>query len=190
MKKEEIDILLNRYYEGLSTDEEERTLKDFFSGNDLPEGYETEKALFKYFFHSANIPSPSADFEERIISSLDDTAPAIRKSYRKILITVSGIAAGMIILIGSWFIFSSQGSEDTFNDPEIAYAETLKILYGVSTKLNEGASALEPVSGLNPGEIKGLDVLSRSAETIEKNLGSLGYFDKVISITNLSDEKK
>lgn len=189
MKKEEIDILLKRYYDGSGTEEDEKTLKEFFNGDDIPEGYETERDIFRYFIHSSQIPAPADDFEERIISSLNKQ-PGKRHSINRFIIAVSGIAAGFLIIIGSWLLLSERGNKDTYSDPQIAYAETLKILYGVSEKLNQGTAALEPVSKMNLNEIKGLDILSESTETIEKNLIDLEYLDKIIEMTNISGQGK
>jgi hypothetical protein len=111
-------------------------------------------------------------------------------SIRKIVLAVSGIAAGIVIIIGSWLFLSRQATADTFRDPEIAYAETMKILYEVSSKMNRGAASLAPVSKMNISEIEGLKVLSKSKETVEKNLENLSYFQKVLGITHIEDEEK
>lgn len=46
---EEADRLIELYYEGLSTVEEEKILKNFLSNVKLPSKYEPEKAIFGYF---------------------------------------------------------------------------------------------------------------------------------------------
>ena len=56
MKTEELNRLLEKYYSGESTEEEERDLKVFFTGNDIPEGYEAERALFGYFMTVSEVP--------------------------------------------------------------------------------------------------------------------------------------
>lgn len=189
MKKEEIDILLYKFYEGLTTGEEERMLIDFFTGKNVPPGYETEQALFNYYLASQEVPEPATGFEERIISALGTVPEKTGSDARRLAITLSGIAAGIIILIGSWFLLTRQATHDTFRDPEIAYAETMKILYEVSAKMNSGAASLTPVSKMNITEVEGLKVLSRSKETLEKNLESLGYFREVIGITKIAEEE-
>ena len=179
MKKEDIDILLNKYYQGLSSDDEEKILHDFFSGADVPDGYAAESAMFGYM-DSSSIPGPSPGFEERIISSLDrlDHVPSKKRIIsRKLVLAFSGIAAGIIVIFGSW-IFSRSTGENTFSDPEIAYAETLKILYEVSEKLNMGTAHLEPVSKMNIKGLDGLQVLSESKKIVDKNLENLRNLHK------------
>jgi len=45
----EIDRLIDRYYEGLTSGEEEKLLRNLLSRKDLPERYKTERAIFGYF---------------------------------------------------------------------------------------------------------------------------------------------
>lgn len=45
------DRLIEKYYEGLTTVEEERKLREFLSQSNLPEHYKPEQAIFGYFDH-------------------------------------------------------------------------------------------------------------------------------------------
>ncbi|HEX2969277.1 MAG TPA: hypothetical protein VHO46_09235 [Bacteroidales bacterium] len=188
MKKEEIDRLLARYYDGTGTEEEERILKSFFTGNDVPEGYDAEKALFDYFRYTSEARVPSAGLDARILSSLDVYEQESPGKSRKLILLLSGVAASIVILVGSWFFFNNNTEKDTFDDPEIAYAETMKILYDVSARMNKETVRLEQVSKLNVKNIQGIEVLSRSRKTLEKNLTNLEYLDKVIEISNISEK--
>lgn len=171
MRKEEIDILLKRYYEGTSTDEEEKNLKAFFSGSGIPAGYDAEKAMFEYYYSSSL--APSEGFEERIIASLDTIAKKETLLWKTGVLRFAGIAASVLILTASWFFFNRDKQEDTFDDPEIAYAETMKILFDVSTRMNSGTAGLQPVSKINLKNIEGLEVLAKSKETLERNFMNL-----------------
>lgn len=188
MKKEELDILLSKYYDGLTTEEEERVLVELFSGSDIPEGYEAEKAIFGYFLSSKDVPEPSIDYESRIFSSLDSSSEVNSTRSRKLMFGIAGIAAGVAILLGTWFFMRSNEPVDTFSDPRVAYAETMKILMEVSEKMNAGADALNPVSKMNLPGAPGLEVLTTSRETLEKNLMNLEYVTKVIGLTEDIDE--
>lgn len=190
MRKEDLDILLKKYYDGLSTCDEEKLLRDFFSGNEIPAGYETEAELFRYYSDVSSVPPASDRFEDRIITSIEEISPERSGSLKRMVFVISGIAAGFLIFFGSWFFFDRNKTIDTFSDPEIAYAETMKILYEVSSRFNQGTAALEPVSKMNMTAVKGLDVLARSRETLEKNLNNLGYIEKAITNTELSENKK
>lgn len=183
MKREELDLLLSKYYDGLTTPEEEKTLKVFFSGQDVPEGYEPEKAIFGYYSGITDIPEPSVDFDARILTSLDNSPSARTITVRKITLFFSGIAASIIILMGTWFFLKSNEPVDTFSDPHMAYAETMKILMEVSLQMNKGAEALNPVSKMNLPDAPGIKVITNSRETLGKQLQNLEYVSKIISLT-------
>ncbi len=182
MKKEELNRLLEKYYSGGSTADEEEVLRSFFNGADIPEGFEAEKAIFGYYSALIDIPGPSDDFEVRILAGIDESEK--RRSWvstsnlnRFILST----AAGLLIITGLYFFFTDKSElEDTFTDPELAYAETIKILQDVSSQLNRGTRVLEPVGKIN--EVK--------TNNIGKNLKNLEYIRAAIDLTHVSDGKK
>jgi hypothetical protein len=96
---------------------------------------------------------------------------------------MSGMAAGLLILVGSYFFFIRKAElRDTYKDPQIAYAETMKVLLEVSTQLNHGTQALEPVGKINEMTIKSLEPINRSAKIIGKSLKNLDYIQKGIEI--------
>jgi hypothetical protein len=179
MKKEELNRLLEKYYNGDSTDGEERSLKRFFSENTNVEGYEYEKEIFGYFTTAGEVPEPSADFEARIIAGVGASDSRVTtRTNMKFILPVLSAAAGILILTGSYFFFiNSKMPEDTFSDPELAYAETMKILMEVSTKLNNGTRALVPIDKINEHTNESFKAFSRSTKIIEKNLRSLDYLN-------------
>jgi hypothetical protein len=177
MKGERLNTLLERYYNGESSEEEEFELKAYFSGDEIPEGYETEKEIFGYYKIHNYVPEPSNGFEERIIASLDSVVMEKNNmNFRKLMIPFLSAAAGLIMLLGSYFFLTHRNEPvDTFSDPRIAYAETMKILINVSSKMNYGRGALEPVSKLNTLTVNSFNTINKSESLIKKNLKSLGY---------------
>lgn len=175
MNSEEIKQLLKRYYEGASTSEEEDLLKKFFSGEDIPDDLLDEREIFRYYIKSAVIQEPSSDFEERIISAIDNKytyTEGIRR--RKLYGILAGIAAVLLIVAGSYFFFTSRSEPlDTYTDPEIAYAETMKILLEVSASLNQGTKALVHLSALQDETQKTMVTVSKSVSVIKENMKPL-----------------
>lgn len=182
MKKEELNRLLEKYYNGQSTVEEEEVLRSFFNGTDIPEGYEAEKAIFVYYSASMDIPEPSDDFEGRILTGIDEFGNRSNLSgNRNIIRVILSTAAGLLILAGSYFFFTDKNElQDTFTDPELAYAETIKILMDVSSQLNKGTRVLEPMGKINEMKTKNVGI----------NLKNLEYIRAAIDLTNVSDGKK
>jgi hypothetical protein len=172
MNSEEIKRLLEKYYAGDSTSEEELLLKKFFSEEDAPGDLNDEKEIFMYYSQSSHVPEPSADFEDRILSAINtEDKDIVRIKRRKLYVTLSGIAAGMLILAGSYFFFTNKSElRDTYSDPELAYAETMKILYEVSSRLNHGTQALEQISQLQDKTQKSLATINKSTNIIKERM--------------------
>ena len=188
MKTDELNKLLEKFYNGESTEEEERDLRVFFSENIIPEGYEAERALLCYYMTASEVPEPSSDFEARILAGIDETEKnRMAWKFRRFILPVLSTAATVLLLAGSYFIFVHRSEpRDTFSDPKIAYAETMKILMDVSSQLNSGAIALEPVTRINDFTTQSFAAINKSTRIVEKNLRNLQSLQKAIEITNES----
>jgi hypothetical protein len=191
MNAEEIIRLVERYYRGESSEEEESTLREYFKGNNIPEGFDVEKVIFGYYDTVGEVPEPSIDFEARIIKGIDNIEN--RKGsldIKRFLLPLISAAAGLLLLAGSYFfIIHRGGTGDTFKDPEIAYAETMKILMYVSSKLNHGTQTLEPIGKIDELSVKSFKVINESTTLVEKSLRSLAYLQNAIEITNIPNSR-
>jgi hypothetical protein len=191
MSEEELKRLIGKYYDGISTDEDETALRAYFSGNNMYPGYEAEKEIFSMYMDSSMVPEPSAGFEANIMKAIDKQSDQVQYSkMRKLLLPLMSAAAGLLILAGSWFFFINRSvQEDTFTDPKLAYAETLKVLMDVSSQLNHGTKSLQPVGKIYEIKVKGLKSISNSTDLVEKNLRSLGYLRNDDGKTTSSNER-
>lgn len=191
MKEEELKRLLQKYYDGESTEDEEMDLRDHFRQNDIPEGYEQEEVIFGYYTETGEVPEPSQGFEDRIMEGIDifERGREPRK-FRKYLLPILSTAAGLLIMTGSYFFFQHKAEpRDTFTDPELAYAETMKILMDVSSQLNHGAKVLEPVSKINKMTSKTIEALNEKSILVEKSLRNLHTLQNANVIMNESVNK-
>ena len=174
MNKKELNRLLESYYSGESSREEELLLRDFFTGEDVPEGYEAEKEIFRYYSQAAEMPEPGAGFEGRIIAAAGEEKPAQRSRLRSYLYPLTGAAAAVLIAAGAYFYYGSgEKLKDTYNDPQVAYRETRRILFQVSARMNHATLALEPVGKMNRAKTRSLGRINRSAVIVEKSLKNL-----------------
>lgn len=186
MKEERLKELLGRYYGGSTSESEETELKNFFSGDSVPEGYDAEKAIFGLFSQNEALAEPSEGFSKRIINAIDDLEKNQKSNHARdrYIVIFSSAAAILLLILGSYFFFSGRSSiEDTFSDPQIAYAETMKILNEVSVKLNRGTKALKPLERIE-NLSAGLGSFDRSADIISKNL------QRIKILNEMSDNKK
>jgi hypothetical protein len=192
MKEEKLKELLVRYYKGETSQAEETELKKYFSGDEVFKGYEAEKEIFRHYSESEIIPVPSVDFEARIIKALDDIDMKRRKlSLKKRYIYILGAAAAILVLIGSYLIFSRQKEPvDTYSDPQMAYAAAMKILNEVSVKLNKGTRALRPMGRIKDATRTGFNSVDRSAVIISKNLQRIKLLEQISVTDNQMNNKK
>lgn len=184
MNTQEIIKLLEKYYKGESTEDEELMLRDILQSENLPEEFEAEKELFSYYSGTGKIPEPSLGFEEKIIAAIDNNEK--KEGLRRIrrgLLTMMSAAAGLLLLVGSYFFFVRKSEpKDTFSNPQIAYAETVRILYSVSSQLNRGTESLEPVRKFEYNTSKSFSAINKTTSLVENNLKNLDYFQKALNM--------
>jgi hypothetical protein len=191
MNDEELKKLIEKYYDGESTVDEERALRDYFTQVEVPDVYMTEKKVFSYYKASEHIPEPSFDFESRILKGIDASEPIKGSAFiRKRYLTMLSAAAGFLILAGSYFFLIRKGERvDTISDPVIAYSETMKVLFQVSSQLNQAAHALEPIGKINEMTTKSFEPIHKSTKTVEKSLKNLDYLQIATDLVHNPVEK-
>ena len=93
-------------------------------------------------------------------------------------------------MVASWFFFSGRNElHDTFTDPELAYAETMRILAGVSEKFNMGTKTLEPVSKINIMTTRSFEAIGKSTKIVEENLKTITQLSETIDSLKLPVKK-
>lgn len=140
-----IESLLERYFDGASSLEEERQLQQFFVGMDVPEHLKMYQPLFQYFEvgKTAKIP---ADFDQKLLSKLQ--LPETQAVVKKLpVFTVWRVAAAVLLLAGvTYFLTTLKTPSSTEidwskyepKDPKEAYEKTMAALALVSEKMNDG----------------------------------------------------
>ena len=146
MEMKRIELLLQRFYSGESTIEEEKELKDFFTTNDVPRYLWAEQEMFTYYNVGGKDEIPDKELENKILIAIKGAEQEEAKRFtnrKKILYMVSSAAAVVALLIVAYFAFIFDTSmQDTYDNPEIAYMQTKETLLFVSAKLNEGTKDL------------------------------------------------
>ena len=187
MEQERVRELLNKYYEGSTSEEEEAYLKESLSDPALSSALRSE---YGYLPEMASaIPEPSEGFYE----SLEDITrqPVELPLRRRIFSYGIGAAAAAAILTGVLLLFDYFGSEelrDTYKDPELAMTEVRNILLAVSEKMTTGTEPLGSINSMNaaPSALSGFKLLNSVAGD---NLSPLRYLDQLKS-SDQNTEKK
>jgi hypothetical protein len=192
MKEELLKKLLEKYYNGDTSLEEELSLREYFSGDDILSGYEAEKEIFRLYTISAAIAAPDNDLEVRIKNAIDhlDEHPMLR-THKISRYTIMSIAAGLLILTASYFMLKHHSEpKDTFSDPRLAYAETMKILKEVSFKLNTGKEGLKNISKIEKATRSSMGSIGKSTSIVSENLRPLALINKLSYAHHMTSDNK
>jgi hypothetical protein len=153
MDLQKIEYLIKKFESGETTLEEENELKVFFAGNIVPDHLKVYKQMFGFYSNAVHEEVPDKDFDEKVlqkIEQMNSKATGHRKIRR--LYSWIGVAASIVVLIGLYFYFQNQNIHTgTYEDPELAYAHTKKILLAVSENLNQGTEELSNIGEFNKG---------------------------------------
>jgi hypothetical protein len=177
MDKKRIEKLIEKFYDGNTTIGEERLLENFFSQRDIPASMKAERDIFTFYTSSRNEDLPDDRLKQKIIQAIKSEGGDLSGNRRRMILMVSSIAASILILIGSFFLFifpSGPGLafsryKDTFDNPELAYIETQKTLLYVSEILNDGTRELNKLSKFEKGtkELKNLKLVDKGTSQME-----------------------
>jgi len=151
MKNVDMQRLLEKYYEGLTSEAEEQILLDFLLSDDLPEEFEADREVVYSLVQMSTEHEPSKGFEAKILASFGGGPGTKKRSYpRELYWSLSGIAATLLLAVSIWFIAGeTREPSDTFNSPELAYAETVRALHKISSEMNRGTEALSGIESIN-----------------------------------------
>lgn len=152
---EQLRKMLERFYRGETSLEEEKELQQYFASTKVPEEFIPDKELFQRFESGEeSVPVPD-DLNQRIIASIDQAERKAVRTRRISIFSLSGLAAGLLIMIAVYLFFIRQGDSrsflatnhlsDTYEDPVEAYEEARRAMMYVSVKLNHGTEELRHI---------------------------------------------
>ena len=156
MKPTEATIrqLLERYYQGTTTRDEERRLKAYFAQDNVPPTLAAEREMFRYLAHEARQTPPLPQgLEERLARHIDRlAAEAPRRLNAKtphrprLWQWTAGIAASLLLASAiGLHLYTQHGAapQDTFDDPQLAYAEARRALHLFDATFGKGEQQME-----------------------------------------------
>ena len=150
METKEIAKLLQKFFNGESTGEEEKTLESYFRSGEVAEEFKDYAAFFNGISYLANVTDYSY-IEDEIMDFILENENREKTRYRWLWQTVTGIAASVIIILGGFLFYQQQQKpfNDTFEDPKEAYAYAQQTLQFMSVKYNKGIAGLSGFEKLN-----------------------------------------
>lgn len=193
MNIKEVEILIEKYFEGLTNIEEERLLKDFFTSGDFPDEMKPVASMFGYFDVEKEVKL-SRGFADKFIREIESKQVIPFYQNRKFWYYFSGVAAGVILLISIFIENQSSPIKSNYTSQEAqqAYFQTKKTLAYISEKLNAGVKPLDEIGKIeeNANRIaqlskfnQGINKVNSNVEKMESgvdNLSKLSKFNIII----------
>jgi len=131
MDYKNIDQTLDKYFEGLTSLEEEKMLKKYFASGEIAQTHQPYKAMFDYYEQAKNVTNPRT-------VRLNDKRTDNRKKYY-------AAAAALLIGLGLFGLVSrtfnnqtSNGSVQVSNDNPEKKKEAAKEIQKFAENLNDG----------------------------------------------------
>lgn len=133
-----IEVLLEKYFDGETSLQEEQELKTYFMSKDVAQHLKIYQPLFGYY-----TKAKEDSFTKKVTLNSG-------KVYKKVGLSI----AASIVFAASFYLFIKEekpantsktlaSSEyGTFNNPEEAFKETQKALALISTNVNKGVSSV------------------------------------------------
>lgn len=145
-----IKVLLDKYFDGETSLQEESQLQRYFQEPEVHPSLRSYKPMFE-FFYAERERHLSSDFETRLLEKLQQTeSPRMRVVQTRIWIT--RVAAALILAAGIWWVYPKlqqqpkevvaqtiDWSKYEPETPEEAYKILKTSLHKVSNELNDGA---------------------------------------------------
>jgi len=187
---EKVRKMLERFYLGETSLEEEKWLQDYFSSSTVPEELFPDKELFQTLGTSNGTITVPGDLNKKILDRLDREEHKELRAKRISLFSLSGLAAGLLVLIAVYLFFlrtedstllATNQWSDTYEDPVLAYEEAKRTLAFVSSKLHNGTSELRHVQQVSKATTDPLKSLSKINKG-SRELNLLGQLQRVREI--------
>lgn len=177
MDYDRIEQLLNRYWECETTLEEERELAAFFQSGEVPEKWQKEAALFRYFGEERSEGQLGEFFDLRILEEVNELDGRNKQNAkgktRRLIQDISKVAAVVLVLVATVFVTREQYLDLDQDDPIVqseaeareAYEQTKAALLMLSKSMNKGTEQVGKMAIFNEAqEIVREDVVSDSRE--------------------------
>jgi hypothetical protein len=131
MELAKIEILINKYLEGESSQEEESILRHYFSSEVVDKKVQEYQPIFNFYTEAQKIENAA---------ELPELKAIVKNKKAQTWIS---IAASIVVLVGVGTYFflqvdSNKGNLGTYDDPEVAFKETQKALAMLSNHVNTG----------------------------------------------------
>lgn len=140
MKPNEFKRLVDKFYVGETTEQEEQLIKDLLEKEEYASKFDDVRSHFMIMMETEDEAVLNDTFDHRIMDQISNQEKPIEK--RKLWgFSLSAVAAAALLFFSIWLIpdlFQPKSVYGTITDPVIAFNETQKIFDTISLKMNKG----------------------------------------------------
>jgi hypothetical protein len=157
MDSSKLQQLLQKYWSGETTLEEEQLLKDHFHHTEVPEELSEVAAMFRYYEQTKKNALNDIAFDRTLIEKV--TGKSKQGKIRNLVFNSMRIAAGVVVVMAAtWFIrkeirlTTPQEVVDTYDDPKLAFEETKKALMMISKSFGTAEEQAKKINMFNEAQ--------------------------------------
>jgi len=154
MDSSKLQQLLQKYWSGETTLEEELLLKDHFQQAEVPEELREVAAMFRYYDQTKKNALNDIAFDRTLIEKV--TGKSKQGKVKNLVFNSMRIAAGVVVVMAAtWFIrkeirqTTPQEVVDTYDDPKLAFEETKKALMMISKSFGTAEEQAKKINMFN-----------------------------------------
>ncbi len=149
METKYIEILLDKFYAGESTVEEEKQIAELLFRDNLPKKFMPDREVFEALNkNNVNVPANSAREIESLIDSFAEKTSTQKNKIRNLKYWSVGIAASLALIFAINMFQKSNQTEgtllvDTYENSDEAYKTTMEALQLFSENFSKGTETVE-----------------------------------------------
>jgi hypothetical protein len=148
--------ILEKYWKGDTTLEEEKKLNEYFRRGEVAEEHKAYTPLFQYF---EGVREEGASSSEKTLRKVISQSPRARRF--RLIRNLTIAASFVLILTVGGILFSPDRNggaiEDTYDDPELAYREFQNAIALLSSAMDKGTAQTMHIS-----QMKHLDIVNKT----------------------------
>lgn len=157
MDSSKVKQLMQKYWSGETTLEEEQLLKEYFRQTEVPAELSEVAAMFRYFDQTRKNALNDIAFDRTLIEKVTGRPKAGK--IRSLVFNSMRIAAGVVVVMAAtWFIrkeirqTTPQEVVDTYDDPKLAFEETKKALMMISKSFGTAEEQAKKINMFNEAQ--------------------------------------
>ncbi|WP_159522659.1 hypothetical protein [Sunxiuqinia indica] len=180
MELKEVKQILQKYFEGESTKLEEQSLAKYFNSDNIDPELNEYTAFFAGIDELSENPR-NEKLEDEIMNHILENENQEKIHYRWLWQTVSGIAAAILIaLLVINLNNDNRQWNDTYKNPDQAYAKAKSTLQYVAGHYQKGMGELQPIKKID-----------NASKPLNKSLNSLNKgFEEIQEIEKINQKLK